>query len=82
MPEDADSALLETVRALPPQAQRAVLSYARFLRAEEERSRIGEDESGWDQRFNDPERMARFAGWAEKSLRGDSLELRITQASP
>jgi hypothetical protein len=74
VPEEADSALLETVRALPPEAQRAVLSYARFLCAEEERSRIREDEAGWDQRLNDPERMARFATWAEKSLRDDSLE--------
>ena len=68
MAEDADSTLLETVHALPAEAQRAVLSYARFLREEEERLRVREDEAGWDARFHDPERMARFASWAENSL--------------
>jgi hypothetical protein len=68
MPEETDSALLETVHALPAEGQRAVLSYALFLRQEEEQSRIQTDEAGWDERFNDPERMARFALWAEKSL--------------
>ena len=74
MREDDASALLETVRALPAEAQRAVLSYARFLREEEERSREREDEAGWDQRFNDSERMARFANWAEKSLKDSPLK--------
>jgi hypothetical protein len=69
--QDADSLLLDTVHALPAEAQRAVLSYARFLREEEERSRVREDEAGWDRRFHDPERMARFASWAEKSLEAD-----------
>ena len=69
MAEDADSTLLATVHALPAEAQRAVLSYARFLREEEERLRVREDEAGWDARFHDPERIARFASWAEKSLR-------------
>jgi hypothetical protein len=73
VPEATDSALLETIRALPPEAQRAVLSYARFLRAEEERNSVREDEAGWDRRFDDPERMARFASWAEKSLNNDPL---------
>ena len=68
MAQDADSHLLDIVHALPAEAQRAVLSYARFLREEEERSRVREDEAGWDNRFQDPERMARFARWAEKSL--------------
>jgi hypothetical protein len=68
---DADSLLLDIVHALPAEAQRAVLSYARFLREEEERSRVREDEAGWDRRFQDPERMARFASWAEKSLETD-----------
>lgn len=71
MAQDADSTLLDAVHALPAEAQRAVLSYARFLREEEERSRVREDEAGWDKRFQDPERMARFAKWAEKSLDGD-----------
>lgn len=71
MTQDADSTLLDTVHALPAEAQRAVLSYARFLREEEERSRVREDEAGWNKRFQDPERMARFASWAEKSLDGD-----------
>jgi hypothetical protein len=66
--EETDLALLETMHALPLEAQRAVLSYARFLREEEDRHLIREDEAGWDQRFSDPERMARFASWAEKSL--------------
>lgn len=72
MAQDPDSTLLEAVHALPAEAQRAVLSYARFLREEEERSRVREDEAGWDKRFQDPERMARFASWAEKTLDGDS----------
>ncbi len=71
MAQDADSTLLEAVHALPAEAQRAVLRYARFLREEEERSRVREDEAGWDKRFQDPERMARFAKWAEKSLESD-----------
>jgi hypothetical protein len=73
MADDDASALLETVRALRAEAQRAVLSYARFLREEEERSRIREDEAAWDQRFNDPERLARFANWAEESLKDSSV---------
>jgi hypothetical protein len=68
VPEDTDSTLLETVHALPVEGQRAVLSYARFLREEEERHRVREDEAGWDARFQDTERMGRFARWAEKSL--------------
>jgi ssDNA-binding replication factor A large subunit len=72
--DETDSTLLEAVHALPAEAQRAVLSYALFLRQEEERSRVREDEAGWDQRFRDPERMARFAAWAEKSLAGDPLD--------
>ena len=71
MAQDQDSTLLEAVHALPAEAQRAVLSYARFLREQEEQSRVREDEAGWDQRFQDPERMARFATWAAKSLQGD-----------
>ncbi|HEX4665328.1 MAG TPA: hypothetical protein VH207_01915 [Chthoniobacterales bacterium] len=71
MAQDDDSTLLETVHALPAEARRAVLSYARFLREEEERTRVREDEAGWGKRFQDPERMARFAQWAEKSLEGD-----------
>ncbi len=74
MPEDPDSALLETVRALPAAAQRAVLKYALFLREEEERGRIQEEEAGWEERFNDPDRMARFARWAEKSVAAQSPE--------
>lgn len=71
MAQDDDSILLETVHALPAEAQRAVLSYAHFLREEEERSRVREDEAGWGKRFQDPERMARFTRWAEKSFEGD-----------
>lgn len=74
MAENTDSTLIETVHALPAEAQRAVLSYARFLREEEERSRVREDEAGWDQRFQDPERMARFAQWAEKSRASEPLQ--------
>lgn len=70
-----DSALLETLQALPAEAQRAVLSYARFLREEEEQNRVREDEVGWDERFQDAGRMARFASWAEKSrASSDSLK--------
>jgi hypothetical protein len=67
MPDETDATLLETVHALPAEARRAVLRYALFLRQEEEQSRVREDEAGWDQRFGDPERMARFASWVEKS---------------
>jgi hypothetical protein len=70
--QDADSALLEAVHALRAEGRPAVLSYARFLREEEERSRVREDEGGWEKRFQDPERMARFASWAEKPLKGDN----------
>jgi hypothetical protein len=73
--QDPDSTLLDAVHALPAEAQRAVLSYARFLREEEERSRVREDEAAWDKRFQDSERMARFASWAEKSIAGgDALK--------
>ena len=81
MAKDADSTLLETVHALPAEAQRAVLSYARFLREEEERSRVREDEAGWDKRFQDPERMARFAKWAEESIAGDDALKPLDQST-
>lgn len=75
MAQDPDSALLETVHSLPAEAQRAVLSYARFLQEEEERGRVREDEAEWDKRFQSAERMARFASWAEKSrTAGDLLK--------
>jgi hypothetical protein len=74
MPDETEAALLETVHALPAEARRAVLSYALFLRQEKELSRVREDEAGWDQRFRDPERIARFASWAEKSLADDPLK--------
>jgi hypothetical protein len=72
--QDTDSTLLETVHAPRAEAQRTVLSYARFLREEEERNRVRENEAGWDERFQVPERMARFASWAEKSRAGDPLK--------
>jgi hypothetical protein len=46
----------------------------RFLREEEERSRVREDEAGWHERFQDPKHMARFARRAEKSLTDEPLK--------
>lgn len=81
MAQDSDSTLLEAVHALPAEAQRAVLSYARFLREEEERSRVREDEAGWEKRFQDPARMARFASWAEASLQGDDARKPLDEST-
>ncbi len=61
---DVPPGLLETVRALWPENRGAVLSFARFLRAEEER-RIAADEAEWDRLFNDPAKTANLARWIE-----------------
>ena len=65
---ETQSTLLETVRALPSEGQRAVLSYALFLRHQEEASRTAADDAEWERHFNQPEKMARFAEWARQSL--------------
>lgn len=73
MPNDSD--LLDAVHALPEEGQRAVLSYALFLRQEAEPNRLREDEAAWDQSFSDPQKMARFAEWAKNSLLANPPEL-------
>ena len=65
---ETETALLEAVRTLPSEGQRAVLSYALFLQHQEESRRIEADEAEWDRLFSNPEKMARFAAWAEQSL--------------
>ena len=65
---EAETALLEAVRTLPSESQRAVLSYAMFLRQQQEARRLEADEAEWDRRFSQPEKLARFAAWARQSL--------------
>ena len=66
---DTDEAtLLETVRALPSEDRRAVLSYAQFLQHQEDERRIKADEAEWDRLFNNPEKMARLEEWARQAL--------------
>lgn len=65
---DTPSDLLETVRALSAESQRAVLSYGRFLR-------VQEDEAERDRLFNDPVKMANFAKWPDKQAKGPSEPL-------
>ena len=68
MEADTEAALLDTIRTLPAESQRAVLSYAQFLSSQEDARRIEADEAEWDRLFNQPEKMARLAAWADKSL--------------
>jgi hypothetical protein len=65
---ETQSTLLEAVRALPSESQRAVLSYALFLHHQEEARRADADEATWDRHFSRPEKLARFAQWAKQSL--------------
>ena len=71
---ETQSTLLEAVRVLPSEGQRAVLSYALFLRHQEEGRRTAADEAEWDRQFSQPEKQARFAAWAQKSLAEHSAE--------
>ena len=64
---EAETTLLEAVRALPSESQRAVLSYALFLRQQEEARRLEADEAAWDRHFGQPDKLARFAEWARQS---------------
>ena len=70
MPSDteAETTLLEAVRTLPSESQRAVLSYAMFLRHQEEARVLEENEAEWDRHFSRPDKIARFAEWARQSL--------------
>ena len=65
---ESESALLETVRTLPSESQRAVLSYALFLHHQEEARRLEADEAEWNRHFSQPDKLARFAEWARQSL--------------
>ena len=65
---EAATTLLEAVRTLPTEGQRAVLSYAMFLRHQEEARRLIADEAAWDRHFSQPDKLARFAEWARQSL--------------
>ena len=65
---ESEATLLEAVRALPPESQRAVLSYAMFLHHQEKGSRPEADEAEWDRHFSQPDKMARFSDWARQSL--------------
>ena len=71
---EAETTLLEAVRTLPTESQRAVLSYAMFLRHQEEARRLEGDEAAWDRHFSQPEKMARFAEWARRSLEQSPAE--------
>lgn len=65
---ESGSPLLDAVRDLPEEGQRAVLSYALFLRhQEEERRTEAYHDAEWERLFNDPIKMANFAKWAEES---------------
>ena len=65
---ESEATLLEAVRTLPSESQRAVLSYAVFLRHQEEARRLEADEAEWDRHFSQPDKVARFAEWARQSL--------------
>lgn len=71
---ESEATLLEALRTLPAENQRAVLSYAMFLRHQEETRRIEADETEWDRLFSQPQKMARFAEWAQKSLAAHPAE--------
>ena len=59
--------LLETVAQLRQDQQQSVLSFALFLRAQEEERRLADDDALWDAKFSDPVRMAKFEAWVEES---------------
>lgn len=65
---ETQASLLEAVRALPTEGQRAVLSFAKFLQHQENERRVETGEAEWDRHFSQPHKMARFAEWARQSL--------------
>ncbi len=65
---ESEATLLEALRTLPTESQRAVLSFTMFLRHQEEARRLEGDEAEWDRHFNHPDKIARFAEWAQQSL--------------
>ena len=64
---EAETTLLEAVRALPSGSQRAVVSDALFLGQQEGARRLEADEATWDLHFGQPDKLARFAEWARPS---------------
>lgn len=76
MPEIAESeaSLIEAIHALPEEGRRAVLSYALFLRQQEEERRLQAEDATWNQSFNNPARMANFKTWADQSLAAGPAE--------
>ena len=65
---ETQATLLETVRTLPSESQRAVLSYALFLRQQDECHRLEASEAEWDRQFSQSDKIDRFAEWARQSL--------------
>ena len=59
--------LLETVAQLRQDQRQSVLSFALFLRSQEEERRLAEEDAQWDASFSDPVRMAKFKAWIEES---------------
>ena len=64
---ETEITLLEAVRALHSESQRAVVSDALFLRQQEEARRLEADEETWARHFGQPDKLARFAEWARQS---------------
>jgi hypothetical protein len=71
---ESEACLLEAVRALPSEGQRAVLSYAMFLSSQEEARCLEAGEAAWEKHFRDTKKMAHFAEWAQQSLAKDPGE--------
>lgn len=73
---DTSSALLATLRDLPEDSQRAVLSYAQYLQYQEAlRLSEAEHDAEWERLFNDPVKMANFAKWADQCFENQTAEL-------
>ncbi len=71
---EVPDAFVEAWRKLQPAQQSAVVDFTSRLAAEEEVRLSEEDESGWDQRFSDPEKSARFLEWGRQALAGPGDE--------
>jgi hypothetical protein len=80
MSQMAKTSTLEAVASLcgslNPDHQSSLLQFARFLKSQEESNEFHEvdeeDEAEWDQLLSDPDRVAKFGQWAERS-RASSL---------
>ncbi|MGI8820091.1 MAG: hypothetical protein ACR2ID_04375 [Chthoniobacterales bacterium] len=77
MPDTAESetSLIEAIRALPEESQRSVLSYALFLRQQDEERRLLAEDALWDESLSDPVKTANFHAFAERSHAGGSEPL-------